>query len=300
MLSPGEMVMNNGVTQDPQQLEQLLAMNQEGAQDMGFEAGGMVPEVGGGRPSRALRLLQLLLQLDEPDEAEGVEGFAYGGMAGMGAFGRGATNILGPRRPGAQPAGAAAPAPVGGFGYNRDSEGNATNFNPQNQWGSYGANQNAFGLGALYRGVGAAGESGAYDPRGNQTLLRSQLEGAQGDADALVRRQMSAVDLAGMDPAQAAAAKLQALRETGRGVQDIGAKVRAGGADRAQSFNEQMLQDLYRGGQNYSLAEQNARNDRIAQQNAGRIANEANGGYWGQLAGNIAGQAVGGFTPRRP
>lgn len=297
MLTPGETVASNGAqAMNPGLTEEILRSNQ---QALGFEDGGVVPPGGGmGRPSRALRLLQLLLELDEQDGA-GVEGFAAGGVAGSGPFGRMNLSMLGNRRPG--PGGASpfggpvgAPQAPGGFQYNRDAEGNATNFNPNDPYGGYGANQNAFGLGQLYRGVGAAGAAGAYDPRGNQQLLNSQLEASRGDADALVRRNMAQADLGGLDPAQRAIAKLQALRETGRGVQEIGANVRADAAGRAQNRNEELERSLIGGGLNYNLSEQNARNQRIAEQNA---RTDQNKNWWQGAAGQVVGAATNRFLP---
>ncbi len=311
MLTPGEMVMNRGVTQNPELMDFLMQLNQQGAASQGaqgYEDGGMVPDEGGAvsPESPALRFIRLLLSLDDG----GVEGFAYGGVAGAGPFGqnlpttgwsRFGTHTLGPARPaGGSPFGS--PAPVAAPGappMTRDSEGNVTNFNPQSPWAGLQGNQNAFGLGLLYRGIGNAGAAGAFDPGGNQQLINQQIEAAQGTKDALVRRQMTAADLNGLDPAQAAVARQQALRETGRGVQDIAANVRAGAADRAQSFNEDLYRQATQGGIGYSLNEQQGRNERIAQNNAGRNANQAGGGWLGQTVGGaIGGWAGGGF--KRP
>lgn len=326
MLQPGEKVIPENVSQNPQvepMLDELIAQGRQGmgvppgqAYGQGpinFAGGGEVPDIGaGGRPSRAIRLLQLLLELDEQDGG-GVPGFAFGGTAGFGSFrdralgglsGSPFANRMGPRlgaaRPGAAPPGPggsreAPPTEPGGFQYNRDVEGMATNYNPNDPWGSYGASQNPYGLGALYRNVGAAGAAGAFDPRGNQALINSQLEAAQGTKDALVRRAVSGADLAGLDPAQRAVAKLRAQQEAGRGVQDISAQIRANEAARAQEFNQQMLRDLYGGGLQYNLNEQNARNERIAQQNAGRVAKQ---NQWnpGALFGQLGGAAIGGWA----
>jgi hypothetical protein len=307
MLQPGEKVIPQNVSQNPQyepMLDQLIAQGRMGMGMAPGEAygqspvhmagGGEVPDMPGARPSRAIRLLQLLLDLDEMDQG-GTQHFAFGGTAQPnpfnmaspgGQFGNRFGAGAGIPRPQAPPAPAASP-------WSRDTEGNVTNFDAANPWANYQQNQNAFGLGLLYRGVGNAGAMGAFDPRGNQALINQQIEGAQGTKDALVRRQMTQADLSGLDPAQQAVAKLQALRETGRGVQDISAQVRAGAADRAQSFNEGMLRDLYTGGQQYSLNEQNARNERIAQQNAQHNANKFNPGA---ILGQVAGAALGGFT----
>ncbi len=309
MLTPGEMVMNRGVTSNPELMQMLMQMNQQGAAAQGYADGGVVPEEGAPMPeSPALRFIRLLLSLD----GGGVEGFANGGIAGFGSGGgmfRGQQpnlSTMGGRRPQplgspfGQPGGqAAAPPQPGGFQYNRDSEGNVTNFNPNDPYGGLAGSQNPFGLGLLYRGIGQAGQGGAFDPRGNQALVNQQIEAAQGTKDALVRRQMTAADLGGLDPAQQAVARLQALRETGRGVQDIAANVRAGAADRAQSFNEDLYRQATQGGLGYTLNEQQGRNERIAQNNAGRNANQAMGGWGGQLAGAaLGGWAGGGF--KRP
>jgi hypothetical protein len=313
MLSPGEIVMNRGVTGDPQTAQQLLSMNQRGAGAMGYETGGMVPDAPGARPSRALRLLRLLLELDDEPEAMGgneglePEGFALGGVAGLGGLGNNVSlwNRRGVQGGGAQPSGGAtgAPAPTGGFQYeyNPNDEGAVRNYNPNDPFGGYAANRNAFGGGLLNRGVGQAGQAGYFDPRGNQALLRSMQEGSQADADALVRRQMLQADLSGMDPAQAAVAKQQALRETGRGVQDIMANTRANVMGSQDDFFKNQYNQLVGASLDYGRNEQLGRNERIAQNNAGRNANQAGGGFWGQLAGNVAGNVAGRATGgRRP
>ena len=297
MLSPGEMVMNTGVTQDPQQLAALMAMNQDGAEQMGFEGGGMVPDspMSGRPPRRVLQLLKLLLELDDEDQM-GAEpqGFQFGGVAGFGQNPNIQRRFFGG---GAQPQGGAAPAAQGGFNYTRDAAGNQTNFNPASPWTGYQQNTGATGLGAANRLFGQAGEAGAFDPRGNQQLLSMQLEGAQGDADALVRRQMAQADLSGLDPAQRAVAKQQALRETGRGVQEIGANVRANAAGQQQQFLQDLMRDLYGADLGYIRGEQGARNERINQQNAQTQANRAGGGFWGQLGGQVLGGLAGSINP---
>jgi hypothetical protein len=304
MLSPGEIVMNNGVTQDPRMAEQLLALNQQGAIRM--EMGGMVPEPADSFPMEAMKVLRLLLEMHGGGSPQG---FQYGGIAGRpfgpslqnwpqqrGGFGRPMAQSGmnapggGAPRPGGGPT--AAPPPDGGFGgYQRDAEGQVTNFDPSNPWGAYSANQNPYGLGALYRTVGAGGAAGAFDPRGNQALINQQIEAAQGTKDALVRRSMNAANLYGLDPAQAAAAKMQAQREAGRGVQDISANVRAQGAQRQDEFMKQLLAMLAQGGQQYNLQEQAGRNQRMAINQQGR-----QGGGIGGLLGQVAGIGLGSFA----
>jgi hypothetical protein len=149
------------------------------------------------------------------------EGYAMGGFASA------------PRQgaaPFGSPAATAAPTPFGGgfkpqagvFGSTPPAAAPPRNdglSDWKNPWQS-GVGQNG--------DLGGARQAGYFDPRGNQMLINSQREAAQGTADALVRRQMSQADLGGLDPAQRAVAKLQALRDTGRGVQDIMAQTRAG------------------------------------------------------------------------
>ena len=51
---------------------------------------------------------------------------------------------------------------------------------------------------------------------------------------------MAQADLGGMDPAQRAVAKLQSLRDSGRGVQDIMARTRADALGSADQFYKDM------------------------------------------------------------
>lgn len=314
MLQPGEKVIPQNVAQDPNYGPMADQMIAQGRMGMGLSpgaaygqgpvqmmGGGEVPDMPGARPSRAIRLLQLILELDDMDNAgtsdDPNQHFAFGGTAmpwsRQTPFG-GARPSGGPQPLG--PAGAPPPAPGG---YNRDTEGNVTNYNPASPWGNYQGNQNAYGLGLLYRGIGNAGAAGAFDPRGNQALINSQIEAAQGTKDALVRRQMTAADLYGLDPAQQAVAKLQAQRDTGRGVQDISAQIRANAAQSQDEFFKNLYSQLTGAGIGYSTNEQNARNERIAQQNAGRVAKQ-NQFNPGQFIGQIGGAAAGAYMGRPP
>ena len=208
------------------------------------------------------------------------EGFVFGGMAGAGAFGgrqaRGpgafVPGVRGSARPqwpvqgqgqASPPARPPAPtqAPGPGAFTNPDVQGGQGSFqrngrwynkygysgtyDPSNPWGASTGNLNPTALGDLYRTVGKFGQGGYMDPGAGMTQA---MEGAQGDADALVRRQMSQGQLSGLDPAQAAVAKQQALRETGRGVQDIMAKTRAGIMDRDVAYGRGTLDLLGRAG----------------------------------------------------
>jgi hypothetical protein len=227
------------------------------------------------------------------DEDEGVEGFAQGGVAGWQGM---ANGFLRNRQRPLGSGSTAAPAPQGGFQYTRDAGGNVSNYNPGNPWGTMTQSTNPTAYGQSTRLLGGAGEAGYFDPRGNQMLIRSMQEGAQGDADALVRRQMTQSQVSGLDPAQAAAYKQQALMQTGRGVQDIMAHTRAQALGAQDDFYKQLMRDQYNADLSYILGEQGARNDRIRDQNQGRIDNKNSGGYFGRLGMNIAGSAAGALT----
>jgi hypothetical protein len=126
-----------------------------------------------------------------------------------------------------------------------------------------------------------------------------QLEGAQGDADALVRRQMAAADLGGLDPAQRQAAKLQALRLTGRGVQDIGAKVRGEFAGRQDEYIKRLMEQQVSANlsQKLSEGESSRLKDREKANRGGGL-----GGPLGTAAGALlgpVGRAAGGALGRK-
>ena len=129
--------------------------------------------------------------------------------------------------------------------------------------------------------IGAARQAGYFDPRGNQALIRSQEQAAQGTADALVRRQMSQANFGGLDPAQRAVAKQQALLQTGRGVQDIMGQTRAN----AMAAQDQFFKSMYGGAA--SATEQARLQNDMAKAQAQRS------GGLGALAGQVAGAYMG-------
>jgi hypothetical protein len=129
--------------------------------------------------------------------------------------------------------------------------------------------------------IGAARQAGYFDPRGNQMMMGAMNEAAQGNADALVRRQMTQANLGGLDPAQRAAAKQQALMQTGRGVQDIMAQTRATGLQNQNQFFQNMYGQAAGAGMQARF-----------QNDLAKRENERKGGFWG----NLAGQAIGGFV----
>lgn len=128
--------------------------------------------------------------------------------------------------------------------------------------------------------IAAARQAGYFDPRGNQMLIRSMGEAAQGTADALVRRQMAQANLSGLDPAQAAAAKMQALQSTGRGVQDIMANTRA----QAMGNQESFIKGMY--GQSATQAAQARQQKLLNQQNKPGFLQRATGMLGGLVAQN--------------
>jgi hypothetical protein len=139
-----------------------------------------------------------------------------------------------------------------------------------------------YGYGAQQSGdIGAARQAGYFDPRGNQALIRGQEEAARGTADALVRRQMSQANLSGLDPAQRAVAKQQALLQTGRGVQDIMGQTRAN----AMAAQDQFFKSMYGGAA--SAAQQAQSQNDLAQAQAARS------GGLGSLVGQVAGAYMG-------
>jgi hypothetical protein len=323
MLTPGEMVMNTGVTQNPQLMQQLAMLNVQGAQQMqqqpvqgfsmggrvcGYETGGQVPmnfcphcgspkpqgfafggAVGGanGVPQWAPQGAGMT-----PQPAQGI-GNSTGGTNFFGGGGLGVQNIAGSG--GWQRPPWLTPPSQQPFNYTHNAEGNTTNYNPNDPYGAFAHNLDPTAFGASQRQLGAYGNAGYFDPRGNQMLINSMNEGAQGTADALVRRNTTQADLSGLDPAQRAVAKQQALRDTGRGVQDIMANTRAqalGNAnDFAQSLYNQQLQGAI--GQYGQLT-----GARLGDWQAGNQQNRNNKNYWGDLAGGVLGAGVGGYFGR--
>ena len=316
MLTPGEMVMNTGVTSQPDIAAQLAQLNMAGVQQMppqGFEHGGMV-QGGSYCPHCGM------------PHGQGAQGYAYGGFAGgfPGAPGRAAAPQMGgmsvgspqapaPQSPwalgnagkwGNRPQGAPAQGAAGGpggpwtGGYTYNPEGGVTNYNPNDPWGGLLGNRDPSATGQGMRTLGGYGGAGYFDPRGNQMLLNSMNEGAQGTADALVRRNMTAADLGGLDPAQRAVAKLQALRDTGRGVQDIMANVRGGVLGNANDFAQQLYLQQLQG----SLGQIGQTNQaRLNDWQAGNQANREHKDQFGNIAGGVLGAGVGGyFGGRKP
>ena len=281
MLTPGEMVMNGGVTSNPTIMAILTLLNILGAHHMEANSQGKpCPHCG---------------QMDTDDGTPqgfgcgGKVGYATGGIAGWGM------NLAGKGRFGPDLLGRSQPTnnPDGSFNWQRDSQGNVSNYNPADPWGSLRESRNPSTYGSGQRLLGQAGQQGVFDPRGNQLLLNQQLEAAQGTKDALVRRNMNAVDLSGLDPAQAAVARLQTLRDTGRGVQDISANIRADAAQRADDFYRQLFGNYTGADINYILNEQQGRQQRITNASGQKGASK---GAWRDVLGNALGAAAGGFA----
>lgn len=296
-LTPGEMVMNRGVMSDPTIAAVLTLLNILGASKqqsgMGMEDDSMeeCPMCGGMKPKAEVP--------DEQGYACGghVKGYATGGWANFGSGNRWAGIAGGMQQPKApqQPLGGAQPA--GGNGYTYNPEGGVTGgYNPANPWGQMTQNRDTRTYGQANRTLGEFGEAGYFDPRGNQMLINSQNEAARGTADALVRRNMAAADLSGLDPAQRAVAKLQALRDTGRGVQDIMAQTRADALGAQDAWAKNLYGTLLSGDLGFTGADQQAKlQDYLANQAAQR----AKKGQWGNVAGQVIGGSVGGYLGGR-
>lgn len=144
--------------------------------------------------------------------------------------------------------------------------------------------------------VAAARQAGYFDPRGNQMLIRGMEEAAQGTADAQVRRQMQQANLSGLDPAQAAIAKQQALRETGRGVQDIMANTRAQALGNQDQYFKQMYGNMAQmAGQARTQNDlQKAQEQRAKAGAVGQAIGSVAGGLMFGSAGSKIGGAIGG------
>lgn len=339
MLTPGEIVMNRGVTDNPQLSKQLLELNQQGAKNMmtgrgplGMEHGGEVPGyfLGGlavGAAKKAFGKMSGKKGLKGAMQGAGdylkgqfspggpMGGGAnamsrFGGLGNMGNFGGGFGQQGGPQAPmfpiggggmmpgyehggmvdGEDDNGEDSPdtrhskairllnllleldeqddEPVQGFFFGGRAKKKKTIIDP------YGYEKQQVG------DIAAARQAGYFDPRGNQMMMRGMNEAAQGTADALVRRQMTQANLGGMDPAQRAVAKQQALMQTGRGVQDIMAQTRATGLQNQNQFFQNMYGQAAGAGMQARF-----------QNDLAKRANERSGGFMGQLAG----QAIGGF-----
>jgi len=157
------------------------------------------------------------------------QGFADGGIAGWAANSPWAGRLFGQRQQ--QMPGYQAP------GMTWDKNGFAQSYDPNNPWAHRTGNTSPSFLGDMQRLVGRHAEArGAGGAGGGVRPSRQPAT-----HDALVRRQMNAAQLGGLDPAQQSVARLQALRETGRGVQDISAKVRADAANSQDQFFKQLF-----------------------------------------------------------
>lgn len=307
-LTPGEMVMNRGVMANPTiaavlTLLNILGADVQGGSGMGGEMEGEDCPHCGGKMEPG----------EEPDEqgfacGGHVKGYAFGGFAGgngtsrfMGGFGRGGAGIGGALFGGGGSTPKGGQTTQGGAqaanGYTYNNQGGVTGgYNASNPWGHFSENRGTDVYGNAVRNLGQAGQAGVFDPRGNRALLTAMQEGAQGDADALVRRQMSQADLGGMDPAQRAVAKLQALRDTGRGVQDIMAQTRASALGSADQFYKNIYGQVLGAGTGFIGADNAAEQQRMTDR-----ANRPSAlGQIGQIAGSLGGAYLGGRTPGVP
>lgn len=166
---------------------------------------------------------------------------------------------------GSQPA-AAPNAPTGGF----DSK---------DPWGANANDQRGDMNGDFNRIIGAAGKAGYFDPNGSPALMESLRQNAQGNADALTRQATLGADVAGMDPAQAAATRLQANLANQGNVAGILSQGRLGELQNQQNF----AQGLFSG---------NAQSNAYAQLQQWLNNHQQQGNPMGQIVGGLA-QGVG-------
>lgn len=300
-LAPNEMVMNTGVTSDPTISAILTLLNILGARHVDRDGPG--PEQAQDDSPEPCPHCGEDMRGDMEDDGSGAKspsgfacgghvprkmGYAFGGFANFG----GSRNFLGgAQKGGQQPLGGNQPT---GNGYQYNPEGGVTGgYNAANPWGQMTQNRDPRTYGQGVRNLGAFGEAGYFDPRGNQMLINSQNEAAQGTADSLVRRQMTQADLGGLDPAQRAVAKQQALRDTGRGVQDIMAQTRADALGSQDAWAKNLYGTLLSGDLGFTGADQRAKLEDY-------LANQANQrgkkGQWGNIAGQVAGAGIGGYV----
>jgi len=297
--TPGEIVMNPGVTSDPVISAFLTLMNILGAHHMG--AGAASPSQGNGGSVEGFC------------EGGRVPGYAFGGPVGGAGFGGGG---FGGYRPGGggmgggAPRQGAAPAqngpppagqgqPGGGWGgrYTYNPEGGVTNVDPNNPWGTYQGNRDPGFIGQGARDLGGYGAAGYFDPRGNQMLLNGMLSGANVDANALQHQAMTSANLAGLDPAQQAAMKQQTLRNTQSGVQNIMAQTRAQALGSANDFAQGLYGQQLGGSLGFTGQTNQGRIQDWMNGNQMNRQNQSGGGFWGQLGGAVAGgvgQGIGG------
>ena len=262
-----------------------------GKKPKGFGCGGRVGYAFGGFASTPGQ------QAQPGNDQQG--GFGFPAAGGTSNFNRSPVRaLLAGNGSFAQPA---APAMPGGTpfnnGYTYNNVGGVTGgYDAANPWGHFTENRGTDVYGSWVRQMGNAGAAGVYNPRGNQALIRGMREGAQSDADALVRRNMTQADLGGLDPAQRAVAKLEALRSTGRGVQDIMAQTRANALGSADQFYKNLVGQLGGAATGFIGADNAAEQQRMTDR-----ANRPSGlSQFGQIAGSLGGAYLGGRMPGVP
>jgi len=193
---------------------------------------------------------------------------ALGGSVGSGWFQNPSLSDFARNHGGATPAPPAANpnAPTGGF-------------NPADPWGANANDQRGDMNGDFNRIIGAAGKAGYFDPNGSPALMESLRQNAQGNADALTRQATLGADVAGMDPAQAAATRLQANLANQGNVAGILSQGRLGELQNQQQF----AQGLFSG---------NAQSNAYAQLQQWLNNHQQQSNPMGQIVGGLA-QGVG-------
>ena len=150
--------------------------------------------------------------------------------------------------------------------------------------------------GAQNRIFGNAGAAGYFDPGGSQAVMESVRANAQRNADALTRQATLGANVAGLDPGQAGAVRLQAMLGNQNNVANM-----LGGAQYQQLQNQQQFlqnnaQNLF--GNSQAAQQQQWMNNHqyhpsAAGQILGGLASGVGGAIGGALTGGLGGALSG-------
>ena len=315
MLQPGEFVVNSQAAGQPDIAQLLMLLNQMGGQ------GGQQHMAGGGF-AEPVRCYACGGYVADHMAAGGFAGFGqqqmgrgYGGGPGGHAGGGGWSEGGGWSRPPTTPMpnnspglnnsgegfGAGAPLNPGmqwnpAWGANPGGPQQSTpppgwapgtwdpyapQFNGQG-WNSNGAQSNA------YQWLTDFMKSGAFSPGGSQGLLNATSQNAKMNADALNQRTSNAADLYGLDPGQAASAKMQGVLQGNNQYADTMNNANLGVLQNQQQLGQNLLGQMLGYNNQYELNNQGYLHNQLLQ-------NQQNGGgmNWGGVLGSVAGAGIG-------
>lgn len=217
MASPGEMVMNNGVTQIPGMMELLAALNQLGVQHLAF--GGMVrPQVGG---------------FQRP-------GMGGGQMAPQASVNASGARPVGTPRPTAAPQAPAPPvANTGATGTGRPNPwGDAPlapgSTNPGDEW-----------MNRISELMKQFGQGGWFSPGGSPQLMAAVQKQALDTANAQNQQAMTQAKLMGLDPGQAGSYAAEAALRGQGNVADAMSNATLSQLLNSQQFGQGLLGQMY-------------------------------------------------------